>query len=82
LVTRLEKRAERFVEEPYEVYARRVLAGIAELKDTLEDRGLALFMPHKRRGEPVAWLGPATETEAQTLRQACGLACLTESRAS
>ena len=34
VVTRLEKRGERFVEEPYEVYAPRVLAGIAGLKDT------------------------------------------------
>jgi hypothetical protein len=31
VVTRLEKRGERFVEEPYEVYAPRVLAGIAGL---------------------------------------------------
>ena len=29
VVTRLEKRGDRFVEEPYEVYAPRVLAGIA-----------------------------------------------------
>ena len=34
VVTRLEKRGERFVEEPYEVYAPRVLAGIAGLKDS------------------------------------------------
>jgi hypothetical protein len=77
VVTRLEKRADRFVEEPYEVYAPRVLAGIAGLKDTLEDRALPLFMLRKRRGEPVARLSPATDTEAQALRQACGLACLT-----
>ncbi len=32
VVTRLEKRGDRFVEEPYEVYAPRVLAGIAGLK--------------------------------------------------
>ena len=77
VVTRLEKRAERFVEEPYEVYAPRVLAGIAGLKDTLEDRALPLFMLRKHRGEPVARLGSTTDTEAQALRQACGLACLT-----
>ncbi len=57
VVTRLEKRGERFVEEPYEVYAPRVLAGIAGLKDTLEDRALPLFMLRKRRSEPVARLG-------------------------
>jgi hypothetical protein len=78
VVTRLEKRGERFVEEPYEVYAPRVLAGIAGLKDTLEDRALPLFMLRKRRSEPVARLGRTTEAETQTLRQACGLACLTQ----
>src|SRR5207245_163696 len=45
VVTRLEKRGERFVEEPYEVYAPRVLAGIAGLKDTLEDRAVDLWSP-------------------------------------
>jgi hypothetical protein len=78
VVTRLEKRGERFVEEPYEVYAPRVLAGIAGLKDTLEDRALPLFMLRKRRSEPVARLSRTTEAEAQALRQACGLACLTQ----
>jgi hypothetical protein len=78
VVTRLEKRGERYVEAPYEVYAPRVLAGIAGLKDTLEDRALPVFMLRKRRSEPVARLSPATDTEAQVLRQACGVACLTE----
>jgi hypothetical protein len=77
VVTRLEKRGERFVEEPYEVYAPRVLAGITGLKDTLEDRALPLFMLRKRRSEPVARLGRATDTEAQGLRDQCALACLT-----
>ena len=77
VVTRLEKRGERFVEAPYEVYAPRVLAGIAGLKDTLEDRALPLFMLRKRRSEPVARLGAATDEEAKALQQACGLACLT-----
>lgn len=77
VVTRLEKRAERFVEEPYEVYAPRVLAGIAGLKDTLEDRALPLFMLRRRRSEPVARLGRSTDTEAQALREQCALGCLT-----
>src|SRR5207249_5668474 len=77
VVTRLEKRGERFVEEPYEVYAPRVLAGIAGLKDTLEDRALPLFMLRKRRSETVARLGRATDTDAQALRDQCALACLT-----
>jgi hypothetical protein len=76
VVTRLEKRGERFVEEPYEVYAPRVLAGITGLKDTLEDRSLPLFMLRKRRNEPVARLNRATDAEAQALRDACALACL------
>src|SRR5437870_11108407 len=65
VVTRLEKRGERVVEEPYEVYAPRVLAGIAGLKDTLEDRALPLFMLRQRRSEPVARLGRTTEAEAE-----------------
>jgi len=77
VVTRLEKRGDRFVEEPYEVYAPRVLAGITGLKDTLEDRALPLFMLRKRRNEPVARLNRATDAEAQALRDACALACLT-----
>ncbi len=77
VVTRLEKRGERFVEEPYEVYAPRVLAGIMGLKDTLEDRALPLFMLRRRRSEPVARLGRATDAEAQSLRDQCALTCLT-----
>jgi hypothetical protein len=77
VVTRLEKRGDRFVEEPYEVYAPRVLAGIAGLKDTLEDRALPLFMLRRRQSEPVARLGRATDAEAQALRDRCALACLT-----
>ncbi|MBI1734681.1 MAG: DUF3631 domain-containing protein [Candidatus Rokubacteria bacterium] len=77
VVTRLEKRGDRFVEEPYEVYAPRVLAGIAGLKDTLEDRSLPLFMLRKRRNETVARLNSATDAEAQALRDQCALACLT-----
>ena len=77
VVTRLEKRGERFVEEPYEVYAPRVLAGLAGLKDTLEDRALPLFMLRKRRNESVLRLNRATDTEAQALRDQCALACLT-----
>ena len=77
VVTRLEKRGERFVEEPYEVYAPRVLAGLAGLKDTLEDRALPLFMLRKRRNESVLRLNRATDTDAQALRDQCALACLT-----
>ena len=77
VVTRLEKRGDRFVEEPYEVYAPRVLAGIAGLKDTLEDRALPLIMLRRRSSEPVARLGRATDGEAQALRDQCALACLT-----
>ncbi len=77
VVTRLEKRGERFVEEPYEVYAPRVLAGITGLKDTLEDRALSLFMLRKRRNEPVARVNRATDAETQALRDQCALACLT-----
>ena len=76
VVTRLEKRGERFVEEPYEVYAPRVLAGIAGLKDTLEDRALTLVMLRRRRGENVARIGRPTDGEAQALRDRCALACL------
>jgi hypothetical protein len=76
VVSRLEKRGERFAEESYEVYAPRVLAGIAGLKDTLEDRALPVFMMRKRRSEAVARLNRASDAEAQTLRDRCALACL------
>jgi hypothetical protein len=47
------------------------------LKKTLEDRALPLFMLRRRRSEPVARLGRATEAEAQALRDHCTLASLT-----
>ena len=76
-VSRQERRGDRFVEMLHEVYAPRVIAGIASLKDTLEDRSLTLVMFRRRKDEPVARLGRDTETEAQGLRDACALACLT-----
>ena len=75
-VSRQEKRGERFVEVLYEVYAPRVIAGIAGLKDNLEDRILALVMVRRRKDEPIARLNRETEAEAQRLRDACALACL------
>jgi hypothetical protein len=77
VVARLEKRGDRFVEERYEVYAPRVLAGIAGLKDTLEDRALTLVMLRRRKTETVGRIGPATDAEAEGLRAQCALACLT-----
>ncbi len=76
-VSRQEKRGERFVEVLHEVYAPRIIAGIAGLKDTLEDRSLTLVMFRRRRDEAVARLGRETEREAERLRDACALACLT-----
>ncbi len=76
-VSRQEKRAERFVEVLHEVYAPRIIAGIAGLKDTLEDRSLTLVMFRRRKDEAVVRLGRETEREAQALRDACALACLT-----
>jgi hypothetical protein len=76
-VSRQEKRGERFVEVLYEVFAPRILTGIAGLKDTLEDRSLPLVMFRRRKDEPVARLGRETEAAAEKLRAACALACLT-----
>jgi hypothetical protein len=76
-VSRQEKRGDRFVEMLYEVYAPRVISGIAGLKDTLEDRSLTLVMFRRRKDEAVARLGRETEAEAEALRDACALACLT-----
>jgi len=76
VVTRLEKRGDRFVQEAYEVYVPRVLTGLAGLKDTLEDRALSLVMLRRRLTEDVARLGRAIEAEAQALRDDCALACL------
>ena len=77
VVPRYEKRGDKMVEVPHEAYAPRVLAGIAGLKETLEDRALPLFMLRRRRSEAVARLGRATEAEAQALRERCALASLT-----
>ncbi|PWU23503.1 MAG: hypothetical protein C5B48_08470 [Candidatus Rokuibacteriota bacterium] len=76
-VSRQEKRGERFVEVLHEVYAPRIIAGIAGLKDTLEDRSLTLVMFRRRKDEAVARLGRDTDAEAERLREACALACLT-----
>jgi len=76
-VSRQEKRGERFVEVLYEVYAPRVIAGLAWVKDTLEDRSLGLVMFRRRKDEAVAWLGRETDAEAQALQDACALAWLT-----
>ena len=76
VVTRLEPRGRLFVETPCEAYGPRALAGVAGLKETLEDRALALFMLRKRREESVARLSREVEIEAQGLRDHCGLACL------
>ena len=76
VVTRLEHHEGKLRDHSYEVYAPRVLAGIAGLKDTLEDRALPVFMLRKLRAEPVARIGRATDEEAQAARDACALACL------
>jgi hypothetical protein len=76
-VSRQEKRGERFVEVLHEVYAPRVIAGIAGLRDTLQDRSLTVVMFRRRRDEAVARLGRETDAEAQELRDACALAGLT-----
>jgi hypothetical protein len=76
VVTRHEKRGDQWVEQHYEVYAPRALAGIAALKDTLADRGLPVFMTRKRLEEKVGRLS-AARTAAGALRDCCALACLT-----
>jgi hypothetical protein len=75
-VTRMEKRGERFVEQRYEAYAPRALAGLARLAETLADRAIPVFMTRKRREERVSRLTAAVEPEAATLRDRCALACL------
>jgi hypothetical protein len=75
-VSRQEKRGERFVEVLHEVYAPRVIAGIAGLKDTLQDRSLTVVMFRRRKDETVARLGRETHAEAQGLRDKCAAACL------
>ncbi len=80
VVARLEKRGDKFVDVGYEVYAPRALAGIASLKETLADRSIPIFMMRKRRDESVARFTAAVEPEAEALRAACALACLTHIR--
>jgi len=76
VVTRLEKRGDRFEEQRYEVFTPRALAGIAALKDVLADRALPIYMARKRRDERVARLTAAVERETAQLRDQCALACL------
>jgi hypothetical protein len=76
VVSRLEKRGDRFEEQRYEVYAPRALAGIGRLSETLADRAIPVFMTRKRRDERVARLTGAVEPEAAALRDRCALACL------
>ncbi len=76
VVSRLERRGRLFVDSPSEVYAPRVLTGIAGLKETLEDRALPVFMFRRRRDERMERVTPDAEGEAQALRAACALACL------
>jgi hypothetical protein len=76
VVTRLEKRGDRFEEQRYEVYAPRALAGIGRLSETLADRSIPISMARKRRDERVARLTGAVEPEAAALRGHCALACL------
>jgi len=77
VVSRQERRGERFVEVAHEVYAPRVIAGLAGLKETLEDRSLVLVMLRRRKDEPVARITRETDVEAERLREAAALACLT-----
>ena len=69
VVTRLEKRGERFVDVQYPTYAPRALAGISRLAETLEDRAILIFMARKLKHEKVERFSPSRlEQEAQSLR--------------
>lgn len=76
VVVRLEKREDQFVDIPYEVYAPRMLAGLAGLKETLEDRSIPLYMVRRLRSEPIARITAETGHEAAHLRELCAVACL------
>jgi hypothetical protein len=75
-VPRLEKQGERFVTIEYEVYAPRIIAGLAALKETLDSRSLPLLMVRRRRDEPIARVGRETAGTAARLRDLSALACL------
>jgi hypothetical protein len=75
-VARQEKRGDRFVSVEYDVYAPRILAGLAGLKDTLADRVIPVVMARRRRDESVARITTATDAEAAALRDRCALAAL------
>ena len=52
-VTRMEKRGDKFVDVSYPTFCPRVLAGINRLTDTLEGRGITIFLERKLRTEKV-----------------------------
>jgi hypothetical protein len=53
VVTRMERRGDRFVDIEYPTYCPRVLAGINKLYETLEGRAITLFLELKLREERV-----------------------------
>ncbi len=73
VVTRLQKTKDgAFEEVSFPTYAPRALAGISRLEETLEDRGILIFMARKGRGETTERFSPGRlETEVQELRDAC-----------
>jgi hypothetical protein len=71
-VPRMEKQGENWVTVNYPTYAPRVLAGLAKLAATLEDRSIPIFMDRRLPTDPLERFSPRRLTEqAQSLRDDC-----------
>jgi len=72
LVPRMEKQGDSFVVVNYPTYAPRVLAGLAKLATTLEDRSIPIFMDRRLPTDPIERFSPRRLTEdVQRLRDDC-----------
>ncbi len=78
VVSRLEKRGDRFEEVSFPTYCPRALAGISRMAETLEDRGILIFMGRKLQSEKVERFSAGRlEAEAQAVRDSCYIWALT-----
>jgi hypothetical protein len=77
-VTRMEKHGDRFVAAKYPTYAPKVLAGISKLAETLEDRGIPIFMTRRLPQDALERFSPRRlAQDIQRLRDECYVWALT-----
>jgi Protein of unknown function (DUF3631) len=74
----MEKHGDTFVAVKYPTYCPRVLAGISKLAETLEDRGIPIFMTRRLPNDPLERFSPRRlAQETQAMRDDCYVWALT-----